>query len=283
MVRRPETPHGRRSGFTLPELLVVFALIAVVIALLASAIWKVRQSASRVECANNLQRMGGGIQRHHNQFGWMPSGGTHFPESSSHAPHDRPELWTWAYQILPFVDQKSLHDTRDYNRVARAPLPLYYCPARRSAEDQSEARIDYAGCAGTRAKDGLDGVIVRTGYGRVTLMRDLPEGTAQTIAIAEKQMNLDQLGNSADDNECYATSGWKDSFGTYRLGLEPPARDYRSPSLEPSRRFGSAHASGINALFADGSVRQIRYSVDADVFRRACLRDDNLSFSLNDP
>src|SRR5207244_2272415 len=122
-----------------------------------------------------------------------------------------------------------------------------------------------------------------TGRGRVRLIANIPDGTAQTILVAEKQLNSDQFGRSPDDNECYATSGWNGSYGTYRLGLEAPARDYRSASTAPSPRFGSAHAAGINALFADGSVRSIRYSIDPGVFRRACVRDDNFSFDLGPP
>lgn len=272
------TPRGvRESGFTLVELLVVTAIIAVAMGMLLPAIWKVKESDNRLQCGNNLKKMGGAVTLYHDRFGYLPPGGTHFPSSSSCAPHDRPELWTWAYQILPYLEQKPLYESRDYDRVARTPIKLYYCPSRRSPDSSDEARIDYAGCAGTRANDGLDGLIVRTGYGRVSLIAPMPEGTSQTMLIGEKQLNSDQFGKSADDNECYATSGWNGSFGVYRLGLEPPAGDYRSPSIQPSQRFGSAHAASINALFADGSVRSIRYSIDPAVFRRTCVRDDNFS------
>ena len=56
---RPRRPHG----FTLVEAVVVIALVAVLGGLLLAAVQRVRESANRAACADNLRNHGLALDR----------------------------------------------------------------------------------------------------------------------------------------------------------------------------------------------------------------------------
>lgn len=97
--------NNRRAGFTLIELLVVIAIIAVLISLLLPAVQKVRESAGRVKCENNLKQMGLALQMYHDANGTFPLG-TY--DDVRDGGGGTLAAFPWGVYILPYLEQAPL-------------------------------------------------------------------------------------------------------------------------------------------------------------------------------
>ena len=116
-----------RRGFTLIEVLVAIAIIAVLIGLLLPAVQKVRAAAARMQSGNNLKQLGLAVQNFNGtnnsvppMFGTVPQGGANLGGGSIF------------YHLLPYLEQNSLFQLGpDGSRSAplkglQAPLDASY-------------------------------------------------------------------------------------------------------------------------------------------------------------
>ncbi len=288
-------------GFTLIELLVVIAIIAILIGLLLPAVQKVREAAARSKCQNNLKQIGIAMHACHDTNGYFPSGGWGWfwvGEPGRGAGKAQPG--GWVYSILPFAEQAPLADMAGlagFTTRNQTSLSIFSCPSRRAVQAYPSAygytyqnqpgvvlptfgRTDYAGCsAGTVNSNEIDagGATFADGdaaatvqwdgiFGKKTQTRiaDIIKGTSNQIMVGEKYLNPTNYTTGTDpgDNECMYTGLNND---VYRTTFSLPLQD--RPGLADTLRFGSAHVGGLNVGLADGSVRTVRYTVDATQWR----------------
>jgi prepilin-type N-terminal cleavage/methylation domain-containing protein len=127
-VRKRMAALGRRAGFTLVELLVVIAIIGILIALLLPAVQAAREAARRSQCTNNLKQLSLAMHNYADVYKRLPLPGLLANQVSWHA------------LILPFIEQKALHDQIDFNQTttidvagkidaAANRIDAYICPS----------------------------------------------------------------------------------------------------------------------------------------------------------
>jgi prepilin-type N-terminal cleavage/methylation domain-containing protein len=143
-----------RNGFTLLELLIVIAIIAILIGLLMPAIQKAREAANRIKCANNLHQIGLAMHLYADRYNRLPPSRRGWTESPS-----------WAWIILPDLEQDNLYrlwpEGWPYPGLAPgAPItpavievigtimskqvPTYFCPSFRSPGDNNTVAVSFA-------------------------------------------------------------------------------------------------------------------------------------------
>lgn len=162
----------KRCGFTLIELLVVFASFGVFLALLLPAVQTAREAARRLQCKNHLKQIGLALHAYATGQSVFPPGailrgygetGTSSYNQLAEATSTRMNSHgtSWMLQILPYLEQQSLHDRWDFSKsvlgnatVAATDISVFYCPSRRNTIRPEDQVLMFPHWAGWGTEDG---------------------------------------------------------------------------------------------------------------------------------
>jgi prepilin-type N-terminal cleavage/methylation domain-containing protein/prepilin-type processing-associated H-X9-DG protein len=294
--------HPQRRGFTLIELLVVIAIMAILMGLLIPAVQKVRESAARATCKNNLKQIGIAFHNYHGAAECFPPGFT-----SRAATVDGPGLgpgWGWGAYLLPYLEQENLYRQIDFTKDITDPanaqarvtsLAVFRCPSdsppgpTTTVRDGSGNAIcdvafgNYVGMAGVYevsgypdTSNGAPGVLLRNSRVRVT---DITDGSSGTLFVGERSWMWQGRVRSPATTWAGAVTravipqtlnpslGYE-AEGVMVLTNSGTAAEGRVPNnyLDHVEDANSNHSLGVNFLFGDGSVRSIQNTVSPSVW-----------------
>jgi prepilin-type N-terminal cleavage/methylation domain-containing protein/prepilin-type processing-associated H-X9-DG protein len=291
-MRHASTPDVRcgstqRFGFTLIELLVVIAIIGVLIGLLLPAVQKVREAASRTQCANNLKQVGLALQGYHDTARSFPSGYISGVDSSG---NDTGPGWGWAAYLLPNLEQQNLTGAIAFaqpieataNAAARVtPLKVFLCPSDNAPPTWTATQYDalgnpvaticqvaaanYVGVfgVGEPGVDG-DGVFYRNSTIRIA---DITDGTSHTIMVGERTSSLAPATWTGA-----VTSAEIFPYNASNLVLGHTGESNGPASPIDINGFSSRHNGGVLFAFADGHVQLLTGSVSQSVYEALSTR-----------
>jgi len=212
----------RKHGFTLVELLVVIAIIGVLVALLLPAVQAAREAARRIQCLSNMKQIGLALQNHHSAKNEFPAG-VQFdvPTQAHQSRRFRPN---WLVEILPYMEQQTLHNAFDFDELlshannieARAAsIPSLLCPSDSGSEGgpfmggifgrgdvDGWARGNYAGNGDNESmqRDRVTREPITEDPQKIgvlrknvqTTMAQILDGTSNTIMVAEIRIGLNE-------------------------------------------------------------------------------------------
>jgi len=261
--------RASKRGFTLIELAVSIAVMSTLIALLLPGVQSARESARRSDCQNRLKQWGLALHNYHDAHSVLP------PGSISRSPALSPfSGWGWQAMVLPQMEQSSLYAQCDFsmhtahgpnrNLIGR-PVPSTHCPSD-VADEALMVDLPTHGLIRLATGNYAGSVGVLSGLSN-TRFAHITDGLSQTLLVGERNVHPGTDGTIPfmsswcgilSENNVFISSSAPYAYAT--------AVRLINSSSTSSLVFSSRHPMGANFTLADGSVRFIPASIDAQVY-----------------
>ncbi len=189
-----KTHQYDKRGFTLVELLVVIAVIAILIGILIPAVMVIRSTARSAQCRSHLRSMAVAAHSYETAKGYLP------PGVVSHDSNFRTGSHSGFVYLLPHMEQTPVFErydfTLDWNQgtnldVITAKINVFLCPASSSEINQNGGLVagvtDYAMCKGDNSFLCLNPNNSRGIFdiNSKTLVTDIIDGKSNTLMFGE--------------------------------------------------------------------------------------------------
>jgi prepilin-type processing-associated H-X9-DG protein len=238
------TPAKSSSAGTVIAIVAVLGLAlflcgGVGLALLLPAVQSAREAARRMQCSNNMKQIGLALHNYHDTYQSFPPAYT--------VDADGKPLHSWRTLILPFLNQQAIYSQIDLSEPWDSPknaqfnnavIPVFQCES-----DSPGPGCDYVAIVGPNTLfQGPAGVS----------MSQIIDGTSNTIAVVEAKGNV---------------TSW----------MAPVDLDFAKMKFAPNGgagESGSNHPGGMNAVFADGSVRFLSNSIAPNTMQNLTTIND---------
>jgi prepilin-type processing-associated H-X9-DG protein/prepilin-type N-terminal cleavage/methylation domain-containing protein len=242
-------------AFTLPELLVVIGIIALLIAILLPVLNRAREQANRVKCAANLRSIGQGLTMYINQWRYYPGHCTQLG-----GPGDIYAIWP--ARINLFLGDKNVFHCPSQDDDIAWPLS----PGRHRVATDAESGWGY------NAGD----VLLRTGPAsmRFSYGYNAYGAAGHTDTRPSLGLGHDIRWGMIGENEVKASLV---RMPAEMIAITDSVQDtdwnFFIDSNNPASAPGTIHSGGCNVLFADGHVV---WSLQQDLvlFDAAVVRED---------
>ncbi len=223
------TPRPLKCGFTLIEILVVVAIIAVLAAILFPAFARARENARRASCQSNLKQIGLGLLQYSQDYdeklvrAWYGSGHGKFATGS-----DTADRYKWMDAAFPYIKSEQ----------------IFNCPSHSPSAWASPYKF----------RDGFS-------WGSYFINSSYYEpGNYEQSPAGEGNVNLAAIENSATclwigDSE---SSGYHDFEFAWENVTDQPTVDANAAGFRVLDTLVERHPASTVALFCDGHVKSVR-------------------------